>query len=74
MITVADFRAALVQGDEELARRFRSDEPVEVLVRERARLVDDLVTRAWRLHASGTTDAIALVAVGGYGRGELLPC
>ncbi len=74
MITVADFREALVKGDDELARRFRADEPVEVLVRERARLVDDLVTRAWRLHASGATDAIALVAVGGYGRGELLPC
>jgi [protein-PII] uridylyltransferase len=74
MITVADFRDALVKGDEELARRFRADEPVEVLVRERARLVDDLVTRAWRLHASGATDSIALVAVGGYGRGELLPC
>jgi [protein-PII] uridylyltransferase len=74
MITVADFRAALVRGDEELARRFRADEPVELLVRERARLVDDLVTRAWRLHASGETDALALVAVGGYGRGELLPC
>jgi [protein-PII] uridylyltransferase len=74
MITVADFRAALVQGDEELARRFRADEPVEALVRERALLVDELVTRAWRLHASGATDALALVAVGGYGRGELLPC
>jgi len=74
LVTVADFRAALTQGDEELARRFRADEPVEALVRDRARLVDGLVTCAWRLHASGATDALALVAVGGYGRGELLPC
>ena len=74
MITIADFRAALEQGDAELARRFRADEPVETLVRDRARLVDGLVTRAWELHASVSTGALALVAVGGYGRGELLPC
>jgi len=74
LITIADFRAALEQGDAELARRFRADEPVETLVRDRARLVDGLVTRAWELHASVSTGALALVAVGGYGRGELLPC
>ncbi len=71
---VADFRGALCDGDAELARRFCADEPVEALVRDRARLVDALVTRAWRLHASATAGALALVAVGGYGRGELLPC
>jgi [protein-PII] uridylyltransferase len=71
---VADFRAALVDGDAELARRFRAEEPVATLVHDRARLVDALVTRAWRLHAAGSADQLALVAVGGYGRGELLPC
>jgi [protein-PII] uridylyltransferase len=71
---VADFRAALADGDAELARRFRADEPVEALVRDRARLVDALVTRAWRLQAAGPAVPLALVAVGGYGRGELLPC
>ncbi|HEX9707850.1 MAG TPA: [protein-PII] uridylyltransferase [Steroidobacteraceae bacterium] len=69
---VSDFRAALAEGDRELARRFHADDPVETLVRDRAALVDALVTRAWHLHAG--TAAPALVAVGGYGRGELLPC
>jgi [protein-PII] uridylyltransferase len=72
--TVEEFRAALAGGDAELARRFRAGEPVEALVRDRAGLVDSLVTRAWQLHASEAGAALALVAVGGYGRGELLPC
>jgi [protein-PII] uridylyltransferase len=74
MVTVEEFRAALAEGDAELARRFRAAEPVEALVRDRARLVDSLVVRAWQLHAGEACAALALVAVGGYGRGELLPC
>ncbi len=70
----AGFRAALVDGDRELARRFAAEEPVETLVRDRARLVDALVLRAFQLHAADASDSVALVAVGGYGRGELLPC
>ncbi|MGQ0383657.1 MAG: [protein-PII] uridylyltransferase [Gammaproteobacteria bacterium] len=71
---VRSFRAALAEGDRELARRFHADEPVEALVRDRARLVDALVVRAWELHAGIAASPLALVAVGGYGRGELLPC
>ena len=71
---VSAFRAALAEGDRGLAQRFRADEAVETLVRDRAALVDALVTRAWRLHAGTAAESLALVAVGGYGRGELLPC
>ncbi|MGH8196557.1 MAG: [protein-PII] uridylyltransferase [Steroidobacteraceae bacterium] len=71
---VQDFRALRAAGDRDLARRFHAEEPVETLVRDRASLVDALVTRAWVLHAGAASSAIALVAVGGYGRGELLPC
>ncbi|MEX1994194.1 MAG: [protein-PII] uridylyltransferase [Steroidobacteraceae bacterium] len=71
---IGDFRAALTEGDRELARRFHAGEPVERLVRDRALLVDALVLRAWELHAGDAATAVALVAVGGYGRGELLPC
>ena len=69
-----EFRAALEEGDRELARRFHADEPVEALVRDRALLVDALLVRAWSMFAAGTSGDLALVAVGGYGRGELLPC
>jgi len=43
-------------------------------VRDRAALVDTLVRRAWRLKAGDVAERATLVAVGGYGRGELLPC
>jgi len=71
---VRDFRAALEDGDRELASRFHAGEAVEALVRDRALLVDALLVRAWAMHAGAAAGELALVAVGGYGRGELLPC
>ncbi len=41
-------------------------------MRERARGVDALVREAWAIHV-GEREALALFAVGGYGRGELFP-
>ncbi|HET7921701.1 MAG TPA: [protein-PII] uridylyltransferase [Gammaproteobacteria bacterium] len=67
-------RRALKQGDAALRERFEAGTEIGQLVRERAALVDALVTRAWRLHLGDTGDDLALVAVGGYGRGELHPC
>ena len=71
--SLAAFRAALEQGDKELGERFLHDEPVEQLVRDRARLVDTLLMAAWTHDASPATRDLALIAVGGYGRGELHP-
>jgi [protein-PII] uridylyltransferase len=71
---VAAFRGALERGDRELKERFAADEPVEPLVRDRALLVDVVLARAWVLHVGAHGDEMALVAVGGYGRGELHPC
>ena len=71
---VAQFRAVIESGDRELKERFAADAPVEHLVRERAQLVDLVLTRAWQLHAGAHGAELALVAVGGYGRGELHPC
>ncbi len=69
---IAAFRAALSEGDNRLKQRFLDDEPVERLVRDRARLVDTLLKAAWAKHV-GARD-VALIAVGGYGRGELNLC
>ena len=71
---VAAFRQALTEGDERLKRRFLDDEPVERLVRDRARLVDTLLKSAWSLHVGEHVRDVALIAVGGYGRGELNLC
>jgi len=72
--SIAAFRAALEHGDAELKERFSQDEPVDMLVRDRARLVDVLLIRAWELRVGAHAHELALIAVGGYGRGELHPC
>ncbi|HTB86614.1 MAG TPA: [protein-PII] uridylyltransferase [Steroidobacteraceae bacterium] len=67
------FRQVLDQGSELLKDRFAADEPIEDLVRDRARLVDVALRAAWVSHAGKFAGDLALVAVGGYGRGELHP-
>jgi [protein-PII] uridylyltransferase len=67
------FRQVLERGTELLQERFAGDEAVEDLVRDRARLVDITLRAAWVRHTGKFADDLALVAVGGYGRGELHP-
>jgi [protein-PII] uridylyltransferase len=67
------FRQVLDRGTELLQERFAADEAVEDLVRDRARLVDITLRAAWVCHAGKFADDLALIAVGGYGRGELHP-
>jgi len=67
------FRQVLDRGTEILKDRFVADEAIEDLVRDRARLVDIALRAAWVKHAGKFADDLALVAVGGYGRGELHP-
>src|SRR5215469_14891489 len=68
------YRELLRQAHEELKARFLAEEPVEVLVHARAALVDIVLREVWRAHSISETASWALVAVGGYGRGELHPC
>jgi [protein-PII] uridylyltransferase len=67
------FRQVLDQGTELLKDRFAADDAVENLVRDRARLVDIALRAAWVRHAGKFAGDLALLAVGGYGRGELHP-
>ncbi len=67
------FRQVLDRGTELLKERFVADDAIEDLVRDRARLVDIALRAAWICHAGKFADDLALVAVGGYGRGELHP-
>ncbi len=66
------FRNTLAQGAETLEQGFRDAVPVSTLISLRAKLIDSLLQRAWQRNMPEDTGA-ALVAVGGYGRGELHP-
>ncbi len=67
------FRQVLDRGTELLKDRFVADEAIEDLVLDRARLVDIALRAAWVRHAGRFAADLGLVAVGGYGRGELHP-
>ncbi len=65
-------RDAIRESRKRLAERFHAGEPVETLVHARAGFVDQLLQRIWK-HFFTEASPAALVAVGGYGRGELHP-
>ncbi len=64
-------RDAVKQDRETMAMRFRAGEHARVLVPELARQTDLILLALWQRYA--LTEQAALVAVGGYGRGELHP-
>ena len=70
---IQPFREVLEHAQESLAARFHANESVDALVRYRARVIDQVVLAAWQHFAANIDDRSALVAVGGYGRGELHP-
>jgi [protein-PII] uridylyltransferase len=65
------FKEALDHGAQTLSDAFVAGYNVVELVHKRAWLVDQLLTHAWQLMVSSKD--LTLVAVGGYGRGELHP-
>jgi [protein-PII] uridylyltransferase len=68
------FRDALKRGHNILKERFQAHENATNYVLQRAWLVDQIVLQVWQQFCSvPKNNTIALVAVGGYGRGELHP-
>jgi [protein-PII] uridylyltransferase len=70
----AAYRELLKQAHEDLTARFHAEESVETLVHARAQLVDALLREVCRIKFGAEFSRWTLVAVGGYGRGELHPC
>ncbi len=55
-------------------RWFAEEVSIQALVTGRAWLIDQVLTLAWNHLAGDNCGNMALLAVGGYGRGELHPC
>ncbi|MFB4204608.1 [protein-PII] uridylyltransferase [Arhodomonas sp. KWT2] len=66
-------RQALEEADLTMEARFLEGTPAAELVPLRAQVVDCLVSRVWDRTMGTLGSEAALVAVGGYGRGELHP-
>ncbi len=64
-------RDVLRRGGEEMNSRLDAGVPVTDLVAYRTNLIDQVLLRLW--HEAIDESCLALVAVGGYGRGELHP-
>lgn len=68
---IETFKEAIDAIDSSLNFRFREGENIRALITERAQLTDCLLHYAW--HQLQWSNDISLIAVGGYGRGELHP-
>jgi [protein-PII] uridylyltransferase len=70
---ISTFRETLQWGRDRLCALFDDGVPADSLVHARTHLVDEVLRAAWQKFLPEVTEGLTLVAVGGYGRGELLP-
>lgn len=70
---IAVFKDALSQINSSMDERFRAGEDIRKIIYGRAWELDRIIRAAWN-RFDWPADKTALIAVGGYGRGELHPC
>jgi [protein-PII] uridylyltransferase len=68
---LGDIRETLREGQQALASTYLARPDHKMYFNGRSELVDQMLTRLWSL--IGMPESAALIAVGGYGRGELYP-
>ena len=66
---VQAYREVLESARTSLAARLRDGVPASALVQQSAEFIDSVLAKAWGSHALNVDRGLALVAVGGYGRG-----
>ena len=71
-LDTTELRRRIAQADRALADDFWVGADIDGLVAERARFIDAFLAEIWQ-HWFEHNDNLALLAVGGYGRGELHP-
>jgi len=71
-IDTPQLRDKLEQGQLYLEQQFKADKDIVQLVKQRAIFVDEAIRSLWGKNVD-IQESISLLAVGGYGRGELHP-
>ncbi len=72
-ITMENGREAIKKHFDYLATCFTEGVPVSELVQHRTEFIDNLLRKIWKQFGLDTFSNLALIAVGGYGRGDLQP-
>lgn len=72
-LSLPALKVHLEQQKQQMAADFMAGVSVEQLVKNRTLYIDQLLERLWIFFGFPTDKHLALVAVGGYGRGELHP-
>ncbi len=67
------FRSTILSASAKLAEAFTQGVEASVLVRLRSNFIDTLLHQAWDKYIATPSSPMSLIAVGGYGRGELHP-
>jgi len=70
---LAPFKQYLADGNRVIADRFERGTDVALLLEARSWLVDQVLRHCWSCCMGDDAETLALVAVGGYGRSELMP-
>ncbi|KKN98063.1 hypothetical protein LCGC14_0152630, partial [marine sediment metagenome] len=70
---IGAFKKAIRHADCVLQSRFEDGRDIRQLIHERAWVTDQILQQAWARLDCAQDPGIALLAVGGYGRGELHP-
>jgi len=71
--TIDSLKLSLAAIDDNLMARFINNEAIENLVYLRSHAIDQIMLHLWRTNKLNNLPDIVLMAVGGYGRGELHP-
>lgn len=66
------YRERIHTGQQEFNTRYKAEPDPSLLLYERSHLIDSILRDLWK--ELRFPEELALVAVGGYGRGELWPC
>lgn len=72
-LRLVSLRQQLDSFNQQLAMAFDQGLPADTLIAVRCLFIDNLLMRLWRFYQLDQDAELALLAVGGYGRKELLP-